>query len=275
LDNPDYIPPERIVLSPPRRSAGAWLLGGLLMWLVLAALVFAGVALSFLIARIGHGRPLRLDGRVYRGRVRLRGLRQTRHRRRPIVAARWAFDAALEHASVGAFLHLAERLRAVEAPQALVRGAQRAAEEERGHTQACLDLAQRYGGAVFELDALPRLPRVAAPPDPASLLRELLCIARESELDGCRGEGRSARVAWKRAAAARDPHVKAVLCRIAAEETGHAVLAREIVEWCASAAKQVSPSGRDERVGSHRLAGGSRSVAHVSLTTPPTPRQPR
>lgn len=210
----------------------AVVIGGLL------GMVVSSVGLLWLWAMSmggGHGRPLRLGARAWRGRVSAGASRAAGSGlpwgTRRVLARAWARDAALEHASVAAFEHLAARLEAVGAPHELVARARRAAEEEAEHTRLCLALAERHAGRTLVLAPWPALPRPPALA-PGERGAELARLATESFVDGTLGEG------WAAAAAARalvettDPAARRALEVIARDEASHAVHAADVVAFC-------------------------------------------
>ena len=131
-----------------------------------------------------------------------------------------------------AFGELALDLMAAGAPAELITRCHRAALEEAGHTQACLEVATLLDGREGAVAARPpgntrRRPRWRR----ALLVR----LAVESYLDGCIGEGSAARVLGALVAEARHPEVRDVLRVLAREEMGHARLGRDVVRWCRAA----------------------------------------
>ncbi len=136
--------------------------------------------------------------------------------------ARWLAAARAEHASVPAFARLAWQLWAHGAPPELIARAHQAALDEIRHAQACFAMAEAHLQAPQHADALP-LPEL----EPGTKLQ----LATESLNDGVYGEGRAAERLERRARAATDPTLRALLEQIARDERGHARLAADIVEW--------------------------------------------
>jgi len=225
-----------VVFLSTRAIRGGVHWGGTLAGAVLGVAV-ALVGWFFLIAlsATAHGRPLRLDRRVWRGRVRAGAEHRARSSlpwpARRILARAWARDAALEHASVAAFEQLARRLEVVGAPAELVARARRAAAEEAEHTRLCLALAERYAGRTLALAPTPALPQppVLAGPARTALLEQL---AIESLVDGTLGEGWAAAAAAQALQEATDPEVRRALEVIARDEASHAAHARDVVAFC-------------------------------------------
>lgn len=127
--------------------------------------------------------------------------------------------AQLEAASVIAFRILRDELRALGAPQSLVRAAGRAARDEIRHARSTSALARRFGGT----------PRPAAVARGA--LRSLEAIALENAVEGCVRETYGALLATRQAQLARDPVVRAAMMRIARDETRHASLSWRVGRW--------------------------------------------
>jgi hypothetical protein len=201
------------------------------------------------------GRPLRTDDGMFQlsasahwGAVA--NARRTRDAVEPVGLA-FERDAALEAASVPAFLQLASELAAAGAPQVLVRRALRAAADEQAHAQLTAQLAARHLGRA----AVVRAPEVAlrrALAPHASTIR----LATESWLDGCCSEGRAAAQVTVAAERAHDRATRAVLTKIAGDEQRHADLAWSILSWALHA------GGADARDAVHELA-----VAGTAETT--------
>jgi rubrerythrin len=137
--------------------------------------------------------------------------------------------AHLEAASVRAFGDLERWLARHGAPARLIRVARRSAREERRHARAAARLARRFGGVTSP----PRVRRVKAP-----TLVELL---EDDAVEGCVKETFGALLATWQAERAGDARVRRTLCRIAEDETRHAVFAWEILRWGMT---RVSPADR-------------------------------
>jgi hypothetical protein len=217
-----------VVSRTRRRYRTGALVAGLLTF---ASITVVGYFLYFLMHMgFAHGRPVRIAGvRMRAGRARVRGdARRAIGLARMLAGAAWARDAALEHASIEAFVRLAADLRAVGAPDALVEGAEGAAREEIRHTGLCLETARRILGLDIEL----------VPPAPAAYTRSpdrralVVQLAVESLEDGCLGEGFAALEASAAASLAADDRTRAALEQIARDEAGHAELARRVLRWC-------------------------------------------
>jgi hypothetical protein len=147
----------------------------------------------------------------------------------------WMTAARQEAESVVAFVDLENRLRSVGAPAALSARCRTAARDEARHARLTCALARHVGdGAPATV-----IHRSASRPTWArrrgvARRSEIVRLALESLLDGSVGERRSADALDVKSAAAADPWVAGVLREIAKDEHGHAQLADDIVDWCAS-----------------------------------------
>lgn len=135
------------------------------------------------------------------------------------VAAWLARAAFLEAASIDAFRLLRRDLAAHRAPRALLRGASRAARDERRHARRMTALARRRGAAV------------EAPITPAGPPPSIEALATQNAVEGCVREAFGAIVARYQAAHAADRDLAAALARIAVEEAEHAALSFQIDAW--------------------------------------------
>ena len=139
------------------------------------------------------------------------------------VAAAWARDAAMEHASVASFARFTLELLALGAPADLVLGSLDAGRDEVEHAVACFALASRYAGKSLGpagLDVGGAAPAV-----------DLAGAVGAAIVEGCIGETLSALLAEARLARAEDADVRGTLRRIANEEARHAELAWRFVGW--------------------------------------------
>lgn len=139
------------------------------------------------------------------------------------IAAAWARDAAMEHASVASFARFTLDLLALGAPAELVLGAQDAGRDEIEHARACFAIASRHAGRSLgpgKLDVGGAAPAV-----------DLATVVAAAIVEGCIGETLSALLAEARLARAEDADVRAALRRIANEEARHAELAWRFVGW--------------------------------------------
>ncbi len=143
-------------------------------------------------------------------------LRETLHRR-------WLLAARMEHASVAAFARFSLELLALGAPSDLVLESARAMQDETIHAELCFGLASRYGDE----------PLGPGPLSPESALDgiSLESAVRNALLEGCVGETLAAAEAQTASEHAKDPVVRGILERIAADETRHAALAFRFVTW--------------------------------------------
>jgi hypothetical protein len=131
----------------------------------------------------------------------------------------FASAARLEEASVDAFHHLRRELVAHGAPRRFVRAAERAARDEMRHARAMGGLARRYGCVPLAAEVEPRS------------IRGLEAIAIENAVEGCVREAFGALLATFQAHTAGDPAIRAVMMRVARDETRHAALALQVNGW--------------------------------------------
>jgi hypothetical protein len=140
------------------------------------------------------------------------------------LAAAWAADGLLEHASIASFGRFAFELLAVGAPADLVAEAHRAALDEIEHARLCLGLAGAYGAEPVAPAPFPFEGRVEVSADLAS-------IAARAAREGCIGETLGAVQAAEQLAGAEDPGVLDALARIVEDESRHAELSWRFVAW--------------------------------------------
>lgn len=143
------------------------------------------------------------------------------------VARAWARAGEFEQASVGAFVQLAEHLRAHGAPLGLVERCDSAAADERDHTQRCFALASRYAATRVRPGRLASTSRRFTP--------SMTQLADESIRDGIVNEGFAALLASTQLEVATDADVRSTLTVIARDEALHAELAWAILDWCLEA----------------------------------------
>jgi hypothetical protein len=142
---------------------------------------------------------------------------------RSALADHWARTAQMEHASVAAFARFALELLALGAPAWAIVETQSAMADETAHAQMAFALASAYAGrpvgpAPLAIDGA--LGAVTQRTVFATLVRE-----------GCIGETLAAILATDELEEIQDRAVRAVLERIAADETRHAVLAWRVARW--------------------------------------------
>lgn len=131
----------------------------------------------------------------------------------------FAWCARLEAAAILSFRRLGAELRHHGAPDALVRAAELAADEEVRHTAIMEALAQEHGAVVERPEA------------PALAPRSLLDVALENAVEGCIRETYGAALGVLRATRATAPEVRAALLEIATDECGHAETSWAVWEW--------------------------------------------
>jgi hypothetical protein len=149
----------------------------------------------------------------------------------------WSDCAGLEAASVPAFYLLAEDLRALGAPAALIDEALKSAQDEMRHAAEVFHLAVQAGGQSQEVSVPPRAPK------------SLFDMAHENAVEGCVRETYGAFIAAYQARTATNPEARAVLIRIAEDELRHAALSHEIAAW---AEPQLSHEQRAQIEGDRR-----------------------
>lgn len=140
------------------------------------------------------------------------------------LAARWAQSARYEHASVASFARAALELLGLGAPADLVHATTLAMADEVDHARRCLGVARGLWAEVPGIGALPVAGSLAAAPTPRAVLRAVL-------REGALGETLAAAEAAEAARVCRDPATRAVLARIAEDESRHAALAWRTARW--------------------------------------------
>jgi hypothetical protein len=148
-------------------------------------------------------------------------------RLRERLAENWTQNGLLEHASIASFARFSLQLLAVGAPVDLVRRAHEAAVDEVAHTELCFELASLYGAANVTAGPLPLGGDVMG----SAELGDLTVAAFE---EGCIGETLGALEAAVARTMATRPKIKAILARIAEDESRHAELAWIFVRWAIS-----------------------------------------
>jgi hypothetical protein len=138
------------------------------------------------------------------------------------IADEWLRDASSEHASIASFVRARAELAAIGAPEALLNACDRAAADEVEHARLCFGLAAQLSGRSLAPDDL-ELPT----PRGGSAID----VALDTFVEGCVGETIAAACARRSASLAADPVVRAVLERIADDETEHAALAWRTIAW--------------------------------------------
>jgi hypothetical protein len=135
------------------------------------------------------------------------------------VGAYFARLAELEAASIPAFRMLADDLARFGAPAHLLEAVRAAIADERVHARLARDLAKRFGGQ-------PRAPRVSK-----KHADSIEAIAMLNATEGLVGEAFGGLVATYQSMHAVDAEVRAVMARIADDESRHAELALEVASW--------------------------------------------
>ena len=148
---------------------------------------------------------------------------------REALAEAWALDGAYEHASIASFARFVLDLMAVAAPASLIARAQAALGDEVRHAQACFDLATTYAGR-------PRGPGTFALDRAFAGEHDLISLGLSTFVEGCVNETIAAVEAEVAHSLAEIPLVRHTLAQIAADETRHAALAWDTLDWCLSVA---------------------------------------
>jgi hypothetical protein len=178
------------------------------------------------------------------------GLRQSAGDLHASLGCFFAHSAALEAASVPAFVQLARELRAHGAPAGLARRALDAAQDEVRHTRAVDALARSFGAQT---------PPFSVPP---ARVRGLEAVATDNAIEGCVRETYGALVAHHQLRRAQHPRVRTVYRRIAADETRHAELSWSVARW----AEPRLTSAERRRVQAARGAAAAELIAQVRST---------
>ncbi|MCB9640942.1 MAG: ferritin-like domain-containing protein [Myxococcales bacterium] len=127
--------------------------------------------------------------------------------------------AYMEAAAVTAFEYLVKELRAYNAPAWMIEWAEEGVQEEVEHAEMVGALASRYGCEVQSVEVEP------------FALRSLAEIAYDNAREGCVRETYGSLMAYWQASTAQDPAVRAVMERIAHEESRHSSLSWAIEAW--------------------------------------------
>lgn len=180
------------------------------------------------------------------------------------LARHWTRVGQMEHASVAAFARFALELLALGAPGWALAETSAAMADETAHAHAAFLVASAYAGyeigpAALSIEGALGVGAPSARAVLATLLRE-----------GCLGETLAAIEATEALHQAEDPAIRAVLERIAADETRHAALAWRTMAWLLDRgdrafrewAKQELESALAERTSS--LMASARDTASTS-----------
>lgn len=129
--------------------------------------------------------------------------------------------AHLEAASVVAFAHMVDELRAHGAPLELVARAEKAIADERRHAECIGALARQRGSKVPNVEVTPMR------------VRSLLEMAIENRREGCVRETFGALLAHYQAETSTERQVRDAMKAIAVDETEHAALSWDLDAWFA------------------------------------------
>lgn len=139
--------------------------------------------------------------------------------------------AYLEESAVTAFQYLVQELESFGAPETLIAVAREGIQEEVDHADMMKALCLRYGGAC--------IPVVVDPFQPRTLFE----FALDNVVEGCVRETYGALAAMYQSEHAEDPAVREVTRRIVFEESRHAMMSWEIVQWLET---QLSPKQQEQ-----------------------------
>ena len=146
---------------------------------------------------------------------------------------KWSQSARHEHASVASFARAALELLGLGAPADLVHATTLAMADEVDHARRCLGVARGLDAEVPGIGALPVEGSLQAAPTPRSVLRAVL-------REGAVGETLAASEASEAARLCADPAIRAVLARVAEDESRHAALAWRTARWLLLAHPELS-----------------------------------
>ena len=149
------------------------------------------------------------------------------------IGRRWLQQAEGEHASVASFARHTIQLMAIGAPSGFLAASQEASLDEIRHAQICYSLASLLLGSDFApgpLDIEGSLDRI-----------DLKEIIQSTIQEGCIEETISAVEAHLGAHTAQDPDLKAALTEIAIDETRHAQLSWDTVQWAVQRFPEIQP----------------------------------
>ncbi|MBI3550548.1 MAG: hypothetical protein HY078_16040 [Elusimicrobia bacterium] len=220
--------PSPAVIVAAVSTVLAWALG-------IGTVAFGGFFTAM--AGMGWGRPLRINGKTVRPKLK-RGDDWAQGERanaasldadtKKALEALWLHDAKKEHASVPAFSRLGWQLAGIGAPPELLRDVHLAAIQEITHARKCFAMAASFGEAALSPEPIPEVfdDRCGYKDRP------VIGIAVDSLIDGCLLEGFNADTAAESALPCKDRASLRLIKQIASEESSHAELAWRIVAFC-------------------------------------------
>ena len=142
------------------------------------------------------------------------------------IGRRWLEQAEGEHASVASFARNTLQLLTLGSPSELLIASQQAGIDEINHAKISYDIASANTGlklAPGPLDVQESLKKL-----------DLMSVIRSIIHEGCVGETLAAVEAHVRGHGTEDPYIKKSLLQITEEETNHAQLAWDTIEWVVS-----------------------------------------
>ncbi len=153
----------------------------------------------------------------------------------------WLHQGLGEHASVAAFARFQLHLMQLGAPPRLLSAAARAMNDEIEHAKLCFGVAARFG-PVASPGAFP-VDNILGPVDPASILTAAI-------IEGCVNETIAAHCAAVALQRTQDREIREVLEIIVDDETRHAELSWDCVDWMLEKDESLLPVAREAfRVG--------------------------
>ena len=195
-----------------------------------------------------EGRPFTVEGIARQAHVverqgwtegiTLTGVEQLPDSLRQEIAAHWAQSGVHEHASVASFGRFLLDLMSLGAPRRLVAAATKAIDDEIRHASACFAIASVYAQRPLGPGKVDMAGSMSQAGDAAQILEAAI-------LEGCIGETLAASVASWLASRVGDEGMGGVLGQIAEEESEHALLSWEAVQWLLQTHRELVPRARE------------------------------
>ncbi|HVU01169.1 MAG TPA: ferritin-like domain-containing protein [Polyangiaceae bacterium] len=182
---------------------------------------------------------------------------------RRALARHYTDIALMEHASVAAFARFSLELLSMGAPAELVEETTAALADETRHARVCFGLAAAYGGKEVGPGPLATDSALSASSSVAERVETAF-------LEACVGETLAAIEVAESALRATDPAVKALLSRIAEDETRHAALGFKFVKWALAGTNDAMRAELTERLWA-AFDGQGRALTDVQDVAPADP----